>query len=176
MTELTQVIFSVDNGNDVHGLAKFLRYIDAVRAMNNLRSKPVLCMGMYNGLIEPCIMLSYPDFKDYVLHSGYTDLQESFLLVPGDVRQPCVLVDQSLDVIESLGPMRKVHFVDLAYFSNWTCVLESGLFFNCDKDKEKDLMDEYFDNSIGHNYYYDSYEVEDSYDDSTSEPTYYDSY
>jgi len=94
MTELTQVIFAVDNGNDVHGLAKFLRYIDAVRAMNNLRSKPVLCIGMYKGVIEPSIMLSYPDFEDYVLDSGFVDGQESFLFVPGDVRQPCTLMDE----------------------------------------------------------------------------------
>lgn len=165
MTELTQVIFAVDNGNDVHGLAKFLRYIDAVRAMNNLRSKPVLCIGMYKGKIEPSIMLSYPDFEDYVLDSGFVDEQESFLFVPGDVRQPCTLRDRDEDIIEVLGPMREVNFSDPNDYIGWTHVLETGKYFTCDKVGEGDLMDEYSTSLEYEHHYYDSYEIEDSYED-----------
>jgi len=165
MTELTQVIFAVDNGNDIHGLAKFLRYIDAVRAMNNLISKPVLCVGMYRGFYEISILLSYADFVDYVLDAGFVDEQESFLVVPGDVRQPCTLIDQNKKVIEVLGPMRPILNYDLKECSGWTHVLGTDYYYTADKVKEKDLMDEYSTSLEYEHDYYNSYEIEDSYED-----------
>ena len=72
-------IFAIDNDSDLHTVAKFLRYLDTLRAMKKLSFTPKLCMGMYNGMAEQSYFMSLNDFNAFVRHSGYVDNQTCVL-------------------------------------------------------------------------------------------------
>ncbi len=78
---MERVIFSIDNWNDLHTLAKFLRLMDTHRAMMKLDGDFKVLQGYYKGDLEISFMCSQRDFTDYVLRSGYVDNQESIFHV-----------------------------------------------------------------------------------------------
>lgn len=127
---LETVIFSIDKAHDLHTQAKFLRYLDTLRAMGGLRGYVASCVGSYNGDIERSYMMPLVDFNNHVRDSGYVDNQESFLRVPGDVRQPCVLEYQDRQV-EVLGPMYQVSKDKAQEYDAWTYVEATGHYFVC---------------------------------------------
>lgn len=128
-----QVIFSIDNPHDTHTMAKFLRHMDTLRATEGV--KMTHCIGSYLGELEPSFMMDYDDYRRYVLPTEYTEGQYSILLVPSDVRQPCSLLHYDGDV-DILEPMREVSSTsELTDFHGWTFVLETGLYFTCEKEK-----------------------------------------
>lgn len=91
MTKLinNQVIFAVDNGNELHGLAKFSRYLDTLQASMKLRLKPRACTGMWGGILENSFYMDYNDFMKYVLSTEWVKNQESFLVLNSvNPRQP----------------------------------------------------------------------------------------
>ena len=77
------VIFSIDNVSDIHTKAKFLRYIDTLRAMCILKGDVKLCIGMYNGVLEDSFIVRGDDYANHVRLSGYVSNQESILHVRG---------------------------------------------------------------------------------------------
>lgn len=105
---LAMVIFAIDKSSSVHQQAKFLRYVDGLRAMGKLIGGVHQCIGAWGGIIERSYMMNLADFDKYVRHSGFVDAQEAFLHVPGDTRQPCVLEYPSSGSREVIGPMRRV--------------------------------------------------------------------
>ena len=84
------VIFSIDNAHDLHTQAKFLRYMDTLRAMDKLKGNMVLVIGCYKGVLEPAFILKEEDFDGFVRHKGFVDNQESVLHV-WDKRMFCEL-------------------------------------------------------------------------------------
>jgi hypothetical protein len=101
------VLFSIDRVSDVHTLAKFIRYIDTLEVMNKTRGRMKLCFGSWEGMMEQSFIMRQDDFDTFVRNSGYVTDQASFLHVPDDVRQPCVLEYQDGSRF-GVGPMRKV--------------------------------------------------------------------
>lgn len=85
---MSYIIFSIDNVNDTHTLAKFLRHIDTQRAMGKMKGKMVHCIGMYDGMLEPSFLLTQEDFQ---YAADYVKGQESVLEVPSSVKQPVSL-------------------------------------------------------------------------------------
>lgn len=128
---LETIVFSIDKGSDVHTQAKFLRYIDTLRAMGYLRGKFASCIGSYDGVVERSYMMLAVDFNKHVRNEGFVDGQESILRVPGDVRQPCILefIDGSDPV--SLEPMKQVSASCVHMYPAWTYVEETGHYFVC---------------------------------------------
>ena len=74
------VIFSFDNPYQIHVAAKFYRHLDTLRAMGKI-SNPLLGTGMYEGDIEPVVYMDRNDFEEHILHSGYVNNQECFLIL-----------------------------------------------------------------------------------------------
>lgn len=128
--QLASVLFTIDNSHDIHQQAKFLRYVDTLRAMGNLVGGVSQCIGSYNGVLERSYMMLLVDFDKHVRHSGFVSKQESFLHVPGDTRQPCVLEYQASGVREALDPMTQTPMA-LSHHRSWTYVEESDKYYVC---------------------------------------------
>lgn len=127
--QLASVIFSIDGSYSVHKQAKFLRYVDTLRAMGKLVGGVSQCIGSYNGTLERSYMMLLVDFDKHVRNSGFVSEQESFLHVPGDTRQPCVLEYQASGVREVLDVMTEVG--DGYTAMNWTYVEEKDKYYAC---------------------------------------------
>jgi hypothetical protein len=81
--DMHHVIFSIDNVSDLHTKAKFLRYVDTLRAMNVLKGNVKLCIGMYKGILEDSFIVRGDDFDKHIRLSGYVDKHESILHIRG---------------------------------------------------------------------------------------------
>lgn len=127
--KLAMVIFAIDKSHDVHTQAKFLRYVDGLRAMGKLLGGVSQCIGSYNGTLERSYMMLLVDFDKHIRNSGFVSEQESYLHVPGDTRQPCVLEYQSSGVREALGPIEELS--DGYSGMNWTYVEVTGKYYVC---------------------------------------------
>lgn len=128
--KLASVIFAIDASYSVHEQAKFLRYVDGLRAMGKLVGGVTQCIGSYNGTLERSYMMLLVDFDQYIRYQGFVDAQESFLHVPGDTRQPCVLEYQASGVREALDVMSKTPMA-LSHHRSWTYVEETGAYYVC---------------------------------------------
>jgi len=87
---MNSVIFSIDNPEDLHTKAKFLRFVDTLRALDKLSGNVILAIGCYKGDLEPAFIVKEADFYQHILPSGYLKNQESVLRVGGS-RMHCTL-------------------------------------------------------------------------------------
>jgi len=124
---LERVIFAIDNDNDTHVVAKFMRHVDTLRAMGKI-DPVVQLVGCYKGQLERSYMMR-ADQLDYV--SDYVRFQESILLVPGDTRQPCVLEYLETRERVGLGPMRQVSASEALQAEAWTYSQEQNAYYIC---------------------------------------------
>lgn len=127
--QLASVLFAIDNSHNIHQQAKFLRYVDTLRAMGKLVGGVSQCIGSYNDTLERSYMMFLVDFDKHVRNSGFVSKQESFLHVPGDTRQPCVLEYQASGTREALNPMSELS--DGYSGMNWTYVESTGKYYVC---------------------------------------------
>lgn len=126
---LEHVIFAIDNGDDLHTQAKFLRHVDTLRSMEKLQGTMYSGVGRYKGDLERCYMVLASDFDRHFKSLMYLSGQESVLRVPGDTRQPCVL-HYANRVPQSIGTMRQVYTEpsgDYTYMNGqyWVCKKEN---------------------------------------------------
>ena len=122
---LEHVIFAIDNGDDLHTQAKFLRHVDTLRATEKMMGTLYSGIGSYEGHLERCYMVLAVDYDRHFESLHYLSGQESVLRVPGDTRQPCTLHYKDLGAV-SIGAMRQVHGVpkgDFTYMNGqyWEC-------------------------------------------------------
>ena len=75
------VIFAIDNDDNVHTNAKFLRYVDEREVMGKMKGKMKLCIGSYKGKLERSYIMRWDDFMEHIAESGYVDKQESILIL-----------------------------------------------------------------------------------------------
>lgn len=75
------VIFAIDNDDNVHTNAKFLRYVDEREVMGKTKGKMKLCIGSYKGKLERSYIMRWDDFMEHIAESGYVDKQESILIL-----------------------------------------------------------------------------------------------
>jgi hypothetical protein len=75
------VVFAIDNDNDLHTNARFLRYVDELRAMQKMDGTMQLCIGSYLGQMERSYIVSFNDFIEHIMDSGYVDKQESVMVL-----------------------------------------------------------------------------------------------
>lgn len=129
-TPKEKIIFAIDNNNDLHTVAKFMRHIDTCRAMGTLKGNFTQCIGYWEGILEVSYMMNKDDYERLVVTLGYTKDQECVLAVPGDVRQPCSLV--SPDLRSFVGNAGKMIEIDGPEGHNaWTFVPVTGKYFTC---------------------------------------------
>jgi hypothetical protein len=101
---LEHVLFAIDDGDDLHTQAKFLRHVDTLRATSKMKGIMYSGIGCYNGVPERCYMVLGVDFDNHFNNLDYLKDQECVLRVPGDTRQPCTIQYPS-GKIHSVGPM-----------------------------------------------------------------------
>lgn len=113
------VIFSIDNVNDTHAMAKFMRHMDTQRAMGKMSGNMVHCIGSYKGEIEPSFLMRFDDFQEHVIGRGFVENQESILRVSECNKQYAELVyaDQSR---ESIGSLKSVSKDEAMKHDAWT--------------------------------------------------------
>jgi hypothetical protein len=75
------VVFAIDNDNDLHTNARFLRYVDERRALQKMDGTMQLCIGSYLGQMERSYIVTFSDFIEHIMDSGYVDLQESVMVL-----------------------------------------------------------------------------------------------
>jgi hypothetical protein len=122
---LERIIFAIDNDQDAHVVAKFLRHVDTKRAM--MEMQPVeLCVGCYKGALERSYMILAKDFHHV---ADFIKNQESILRVPGDVRQPCVLEYLATGEKIYVGSMRVVPANEALAQDAWT--FYNGSYYVC---------------------------------------------
>ena len=125
---MSYVLFSIDRVDDLYTLSKFLRHVDTNRAMKKMQGEMKLCFGSWQGVIEQSFIMRQDDYDTFVKPYGFTDQQESVLLVPEDTRQPCVLVYGNGTKM-GIGPMREVSKEDAMAQAGWTYRPDLGLYF-----------------------------------------------
>jgi hypothetical protein len=125
----TKIIFSIDNGYDLHTVAKFMRNIDTARAIGDLNSSFIQCIGSYKGKLENSFILDESDYKRFVEEKGFTLGQETVLVVPGNTRQNCTLLYNDCSYIE-LGPMRKFTKEEALKLEAWTYVIATDSYWS----------------------------------------------
>ena len=76
---MKHVIFAIDNPSDLHTLARFLRFVDELRAMQKLKGTLKPCIGAYKGDLELSYIMTKEDFDAHVRGSQWVSGQESFL-------------------------------------------------------------------------------------------------
>jgi len=127
---LEYVIFAIDNGDDLHTQAKFLRHVDTLRATEKMKGTLHSGVGRYNDELERCYMVLASDFDRHFKNLDYLSGQESVLRVPGDTRQPCTLHYANREP-QSIGTMRQVYGApdgDFTYMNGqyWICEKENN--------------------------------------------------
>jgi len=125
---LETIIFAIDQGQDLHTRAKFLRHIDTARAMGTLRDGFQIAIGYWEGMLETSYIMSRRDYEKLVLPIGATRDQVCVLAVSGDTRQPCVLEYQDGST-EAVGIMKEVSPNEIHHHSAWTFVESTGKYF-----------------------------------------------
>jgi hypothetical protein len=126
--QLNKICFAIDNCSNLHETAKFLRLMDTQRALGKMQGTMVLCIGSYEGLLEPSYIVNEKDFYDIVEPSGYVNEQDCVLEIPGDTRQPCTLKYYDGGTY-SVGPMKRVHKDEVPYLNSWTYVQATQQYF-----------------------------------------------
>lgn len=121
---MERIIFAIDNDNDPHVNAKFLRLADTLAAMDKIQPV-VLCIGSWQGVLERSYMVLAKDFHHF---EDYVRYQQAVLHVPSDVRQPCCLSFPSGTRI-SVGQMVEVEGDEALRSRGWTYV--DGKYFVC---------------------------------------------
>ena len=113
------VIFSIDEVDDPHKLAKFLRHMDSYRAMGDLSGKLILCHGSWKGKIETSFLLNRHDFEDFVRPYHFTEAQEALLWVSADKSQVCTM-EYKDGTQEFCGRLSEVSPQDAYASDGWT--------------------------------------------------------
>jgi len=125
---LEHVIFAIDNGDDLHQQAKFLRHVDTLRSMEKMMGTLYSGIGSYEGNLERCYMMSATDYDRHLANSEYLRGQGSVLRVPGDTRQPCTLHFKEGEPV-SIGTMRQVTDGPIGDFT-----YINGKYWECDNE------------------------------------------
>ena len=127
---MEHVIFAIDNGDDLHTQAKFLRHVDTLRASEKMIGTMHSGIGCYEGQLERCYMVLALDFDKHFKNLDYLSGQESVLRVPGDTRQPCTLHFNNREP-QSVGTMRQLKGVGV---SNADFTYMNGQYWVCEKE------------------------------------------
>lgn len=114
------VIFSVDNASNLHHLAKAIRYLDTIQAMNK-GVNIILCHGAYKGSLEASFMCTREVFDTYVKGCHFVANQESFLFFEEGHRGRMYGTIETLGgELLSSGHIREVSKADAQSYEGWT--------------------------------------------------------
>jgi hypothetical protein len=133
---LNKIIFAIDDDTDTHVVAKFMRHIDTMRALGELKGSFIPCIGCYDGMLESSYMMDERDYRRFVEPMGFTDQQDCILHVPADTRQPCTIEWNKFGDLEcwnntkTIGAMRSVTAAEAMQLRDWTYVIETNTYWS----------------------------------------------
>lgn len=116
-------IFSIDNHTDLRTMARFLRYLDELRAMNKLSGNVVQCIGSWEGKLEPSFLCRSDDWFKFIAHSTYVEGQECVMQVSECNKQYAQLVyNHGGDWMDTwfLGSLKDVDKEGAMMHKGWT--------------------------------------------------------
>ena len=102
---MERIVFSIDNPFDLHTLAKFYRHVDTARAMGNLSGTMEMCVGSWDGNLEPSFAMLKHDFDKLKIKSMFCQGQEAFMFLSSDDRQPVIIRDYNGNFLSSGNPV-----------------------------------------------------------------------
>ncbi len=132
---LNKVCFAIDQGENLRKTKRFLKHIDNAIAMGGCMGAVVSCIGYWDGILENSYIMDERDYNKLVKAMGFVDKQECVLIIPGDVRQNCILKYNSGDT-EILGPMQQVTAIEAKKLDAWTYVQGSRQYFSVKKKRK----------------------------------------
>lgn len=118
---MERIVFSIDNPFDLHTLAKFYRHVDTARAMGNLSGTMEMCVGSWEGNLEPSFAMLKYDFDKLNIKSMFCEKQEAFMYLSSDPRQPVVIRDYNGNFLSRGKPV-----VSRTEGEDFTLVLRTG--------------------------------------------------
>ena len=113
-------IFSIDNVENPHALAKFLRYMDTAKNMQNMSGNLIQCIGSYKGKLEVSFILNEHDFNRFVRGKWWVESQESILEVTECNKAYATLVYLADNNRESVGSLKRVASEEAIKKDAWT--------------------------------------------------------
>ena len=117
-------LFSIDNGNDLRTMKKFLRYVDGLLATDALKGNVVPCIGMWKGRLEDSFIMLSSDFE---LVRGWAKDQDCILRISSDPKQP--VVAEYEDFSEVIGYSNWVEPEEAFKHDGWTYRKDTGRYF-----------------------------------------------
>lgn len=129
------VIFAIDNDDDVHTNAKFMRFMDTLDVMGKMRGKMKLCIGSYNDALERSYLVRFDDFFDHIAESGYVDEQESILVLRDGYHGKTYatlkyeFVRDKSEGDEFLGVFKSISPYEIGEHRSWTYRSDVGIYF-----------------------------------------------
>lgn len=100
------VLFSIDDWDKLRTSMRFEKYLD-MRVAANLCKPVSKGIGKWGSTYETCYLMDKRDFDKFVLGTTWVENQECYALIPGDVRQPVVLVEMNPE-FEGVRPLTTV--------------------------------------------------------------------
>ena len=127
---MNYVIFAIDNNEDFHNVAKFMRHIDTQKALGKLKGNIVENVGYWEGIMETSYTLREEDYMEFVVSLGYTQNQDCVLVLTDNPRQPAHLADSmTLAFKESVGIIKQISAEEAKASDAWTYNKTSGKYF-----------------------------------------------
>lgn len=127
-----KVCFAIDNNHDLHTVARFMRHMSSLTAMNKLNGSVIQCIGYWQNELEASYVMDRSDYNEWVEGSGYVADQVCVMLIPGDTRQPCALLYPNGEQI-SINPLREVANTD--GLNSWTYVIETKKYYTAQNEE-----------------------------------------
>jgi len=123
------VIFSIDNVENLRNLSKFTHHMDKLEAGGKTRGKTIPCIGAYQGKLEVSFISTEEDYKKYVVPYGFVDWQESVVVIGPD--GVAYLSDNLLHTTAYLGRMVQVKTdEELDDDKGWTYRMDQGEYYH----------------------------------------------
>ncbi len=119
------VVFAIDNGHDLHTMAKFLRHVDTQRALSKLTFFKQ-AIGFFEGKYEHSFIMLEKDFEEFVKPLDFVKGQKCFLYIPP--KGECSLKYQdNMEVM--LGFLYYKDFLNASMYDSWTYVIEDDIYW-----------------------------------------------
>ena len=115
-----KVIFSIDNVNDLHIKAKFLRMYDTLLNMGKVSNSMSEGTGCWEGTLEQCFMVNEDVFDKHIRKTRYLENQEAVLHVAGSTKQPAFIEMLKTGEQRNAGVMRQITRKEAYELNAWT--------------------------------------------------------
>ena len=129
----TWTIFSLDNGADPYIQYKFMKRVNELKALGNIKENVRLCVGSWLNELEYSYCLRKHDFDRYFLEGEFVIGQVCFMQIHGvNPRNPKRLhayLDWYNGDKEDLGQLKEVSKEEADSLEGWTYFCDTNKYF-----------------------------------------------